>query len=207
MIETLPRLGYRFLVEVEAIPLATTDPSTAPLFEVRIDTPQAHEEGSPPQIEPTPPSETEMEFILPLPKSIARALFLLIQAGYLAMYWVALYKMETLEHVVAAAGLPAVWVTLPLIMIMCNIAVRIYLASAVGWGHPAAGLKFHKIFPVLLVLDAIWAASPLLARGSIRLGILLAGVASLAYLPFAQRTLVNCLYPPKDTARTTSQHT
>jgi hypothetical protein len=55
------------------------------------------------------------------------------------------------------------------------------------------------IFPLLLVFDAIWAASPLLATEAIGgLGLALAAVAGLAYLPFAQRTLVRCLYPIRE---------
>ena len=51
----------------------------------------------------------------------------------------------------------------------------------------------EKLFPFLLVLDAVWAASPLLlaAKG---LGLALAGMAGLAYLPFSQRTLMRAAY-------------
>jgi hypothetical protein len=51
------------------------------------------------------------------------------------------------------------------------------------------------LFPILLILDALWAASPLLAERAIGLGVALAGVAGLAYLPFAQRTLIRSIYP------------
>jgi hypothetical protein len=77
---------------------------------------------------------------------------------------------------------------------MCGIALRLYLFSAVGWGHPEAGLKFNVLFPYLFVFDCLWAASPLLAFETIGPGIALAGVAGMAYLPFAQRTLMRCIY-------------
>ncbi len=73
-------------------------------------------------------------------------------------------------------------------------AVRLYLLSSVGCAHPAAGIKFRHLFPVLLVLDAIWAASPLLAARKLGIGTALAGIAGLAYLPSAQRTLMNGIY-------------
>jgi hypothetical protein len=76
---------------------------------------------------------------------------------------------------------------------MCGIAVRLYLISAVGWHHPAAGRKFIMLFPVLLVLDGIWAASPLLIWRKY-FGLAFVGVALLAYVPFAQRTLVRTIY-------------
>ena len=71
------------------------------------------------------------------------------------------------------------------LLAMCGIAVRLYLISAVGWHHPAARRKFTLLFPVLLVLDGIWAASPLLLLwNEIRYGPALIGVALLAYDPF-----------------------
>ena len=179
LIETLPKKGYRFLAPVERA--CETPVETAAVPDI-----------------PKPP--TEEVFAIPLRKNVARSLFVFIQVGYLAMYVVALYKMDVLQYAVEAAGFPGAWVTLPLVYMMCGIAVRIYLMSAVGWNHPDAGRKYHKIFLLLLVFDAIWAASPLLATeglGSLR-GLALAGVAGLAYLPFAQRTLVRCLYPTRD---------
>jgi len=117
-------------------------------------------------------------------------LFLFIEFGYLAMYLAALVQMDGLHEFLGEGGL----LDSTLIMIMCAIAVRIYLISSVGWGHPDAGRQFQQLFPVLLVMDAIWAASPLLVD-SLNRGVALAGVAGLAYLPFAQRTLVRTLYP------------
>jgi DNA-binding winged helix-turn-helix (wHTH) protein len=201
LIETLPKKGYRFLAVVEATCPPEPVPAAFPAAEVQ--TPGALNErdgvtevGT---MTDLTGAEREALFAIPMPKPMARAFFLLIQAGYVAMYIVALYKMEVLQRAIAAAGFPDVWVTLPLVFMMCGIAVRIYLMSSVGWGHPAAGQKFHAIFPFLLVFDAIWAAAPLLATEAIGgLGLALAAIAGLAYLPFAQRTLVRCLYPTRE---------
>jgi DNA-binding winged helix-turn-helix (wHTH) protein len=200
MVETLPRLGYRFLADVEKV--FPTNSKAVDVLQPPAPVP------SNPNIELTTPlngniatandsaaPEPKEFFALPLPKGLARGLFLFIQFGYLAMYLGAMLELNALERIVAGAGYPPSWLTAPLIMIMCAIAVRIYLISAVGWGHPDAGRKFHQLFPALLVLDAIWAASPLLVTDLLTRGIALAGVAGLAYLPFAQRTLVRTLYP------------
>ena len=174
IIETLPRKGYRFIATVEEVPDPVPEQKTAP-----------------------PPVKPEEEhFALPLPLTISRLLFVLIQVGYLAIYCTALFYNESLDDVLRRAGLTPVSVTFPLVIItaMCGIAVRIYLMSAVGWGHPNGGRQFHYLFPILLVLDGLWAISPLLTVGVLGLGVALAGTAGLAYVPFAQRTLVRSIY-------------
>jgi hypothetical protein len=70
----------------------------------------------------------------------------------------------------------------------------------VGLDHPAAGVKFRRLFPVIVLLDAVWAASPLLLVGKLGFGLPLFGVAALAYLPFSQRTLMQSIYPPAKTS-------
>jgi hypothetical protein len=117
----------------------------------------------------------------------ARAWFLLIQCGLLAMYVAALFYVERLGDLL---------VPIVIITAMSGIAVRIFLMSSVALQHPAAGRKFRRLFPVLLLLDAMWAASPLLVN-PLNVGLKLAGAAGLAYLPFAQRTLMERLYGKK----------
>jgi hypothetical protein len=80
-----------------------------------------------------------------------------------------------------------------MVLAMCGIAIRIYLISAVWWRHPLAERKFNQLFPVLLVFDGIWAASPLLLEPRIH-ELAFVGVALLAYVPFAQRTLLRAIY-------------
>jgi len=172
-LETLPKLGYRFIA-----PLAVIAPTPAPSERV---------------------SETitinNDDFSIPYPR-LSRFLFLAIQAGYLVIYCSALYYVNELDHALTAAGFVPVSWTLPalLVLAMCGIAVRLYLLTSVGWRHPAAGAKFSTLFPFILVLDALWAASPLLVVDALGSGVALAGVAGLAYLPFAQRTLIQSVY-------------
>jgi len=115
----------------------------------------------------------------------ARLLFLLIQVGFLAMYIAALYYLDSLQKPISQ---------FVLITTMTGIAIRLFLISSVGLAHFEAGRKFNKLFPVLLVFDAAWAVSPLLAVPPLRYGVALAGIAGLAYLPFTQRTLMHRIY-------------
>jgi len=167
-IETLPKLGYRFTAALQETPSAR---------------------------KPDPETPAGEEFSIPYPR-FSWSLFLLIQAAYLAMYCAALYYMSGLEAALARIGLVPVGITLPAILViaMCGIAVRLYLITAVGWRHPAAGTNFLRLFPFAFILDALWAVTPLLAIESLGEGPALAAVAGMAYLPFAQRTLMQSVY-------------
>jgi len=54
-------------------------------------------------------------------------------------------------------------------------------------------VKFRLLFPAVLLLDAVWAATPLLLLGQLH-GLVLLCAAALAYLPFSQRTLLYAAY-------------
>jgi len=115
----------------------------------------------------------------------ARTLFLFIQGGFVAMYTAALYYVDRLEPQMSQ---------IVIVTAMMGIAVRLFLISSVALSHSEAGRKFNKLFPLLLLFDGAWAASPLLASPPIRFGVALAGAAALAYLPFSQRTLMQRIY-------------
>ena len=128
------------------------------------------------------PSQPAPEIAMSL--QAARAIFLGAQVGYLAMYCAALYYLNKLDSqlmfLVTAGAL-------------LGIPVRLYLISTVALSHPNGGRQFKRLFPALLVLDAAWAASPLLIS-NLATGLELAAAAGLAYVPFAQRTLVQRIY-------------
>ena len=216
-IETLPRKGYRFIGQVENVGAlgevlkAQSDAGfPAGSFRGKIPLRGQPSESPPPDlganpapaalpaVSPTGPTEDPIEEFA-LPRGKARYLFLLIQAGFLAMYSAALYKAETIEGILTRAFSASAGAVIPILLIssMCGIAVRLYLLSAVGLDHPAAGAKFRKLFPALFVLDAMWSASPLLLVREIGYGLALGSVAALAYLPFAQRTLMLSAYRNK----------
>ena len=197
-VETLPRKGYRFIATVDALaapdgenrtPVAAREPARSP------QTPEDRKDDPPQAASAISDSTaTEAEFVLP--RNVARALFLTIQVGYLALYCSVLYWAEDVEQTLERAlRVPSGFVlSFFIILAMCGIAVRLYLLSSVGLKHPAAGEKFRRLFPVLFVLDTLWATSPLLLVDKIGYGLALGAVAGLAYLPFSQRTLMQSLY-------------
>ncbi len=219
-IETLPRKGYRFLVPVETIdadrargtppgvpmdgssaavssPPQSADASAWPLPGV---TGLVRNDASDPiSVKPAASMPTSAAAEYFLPRAPSRILFLAIQLGYLAMYCAALYKTDAMGEVLGEVlhAPTAVLVPVALTLAMCGIAVRLYLLTSVGLNHPAAGVQYRRIFPLLFILDTIWAASPLLLVRKIGFGLALAAAAALAYLPFAQRTLNQSIYRPE----------
>lgn len=122
----------------------------------------------------------------------ARFLMLAIQTLYFGIYAGALYYVEAAGRVLegtfqisTTAGIPVV-----VVCAMCGIAARVYLSSSVILDHPDIQKQFRRLFPALLLLDSAWAASPLLLLNKIGFGPALGCVALLAYVPFAQRTLM-----------------
>jgi DNA-binding winged helix-turn-helix (wHTH) protein len=223
-IETLPRKGYRFIAAVETSAVtgpqsragndaiqALQDPGnkvavrSSSAGQVSEDNAAMAIAGSADKasgvaashaasLTVEAPAAAETDFRLP--RRMARLLFLTVQGGYLAMYCAALYRAEAVEEVLARVlgGRAAMVAPLLLVVAMCGITVRLYLISAVGLHHPAAGAKFLRLFPALFILDTLWAVSPLLLVRKIGYGLALGSIAPLAYLPFSQRTLVQCIY-------------
>ncbi len=206
LVETLPRKGYRFIGSVEPVSIdvvADARHSAQPdISELEEGSPRAGSNSAASNgasnntVRPPAPMDfVEAEGAL-LSTGVARVLFIVIQAGYLALYCSTLYYIGRLGEVFSTFGVRVPDPILSLIMVtaMCGIAVRLYLVSSVGLSHPGAGLQFRRLFPVLLFLDGLWAASPLLAALRIGFGLSLAAVAGLAYLPFSQRTLMRNIY-------------
>ncbi|MGE5327067.1 MAG: serine/threonine-protein kinase [Deltaproteobacteria bacterium] len=133
-----------------------------------------------------------------VPARAARLLFTAIQAGYLLMYGLALYKWDSVmarckELVPGSPG-----ETLGLLILFSALVgtpVRVYLFSALVVDYSDTGLKFRKLFPWALFLDLAWALSPLLLYSDLK-GLTLAFAALLAYVPFAGRRLLYEIYAP-----------
>ncbi len=155
--------------------------------------PAPHSDRATPSRATAQTAETEFT----LSRGTARALFLTIQVGYLGIYCAAAYYVESLQRALAGflntgAGTGAPFVV---VAAMCGVSVRLYLLSSVGLDHRAAGRKFQRLFPALFLLDTLWAVSPLLLAQNIGYGLALVAVSALAYLPFAQRTLMQSISP------------
>ena len=116
-----------------------------------------------------------------------------IQVMYLIFYSLALYHIERVGDILEMSFLVPATRAVPVVIVlaMWGIAMRIYILSALAFDHPDFPKKFRWMFPLLWLLDSIWAASPLLLMGNDKLRFLImAFVAVLAYVPFSQKTLV-----------------
>ncbi len=173
-IETLPRRGYRFIAPVQPV---------SEQGEAIPDTPP---------VEPVPANPAQ-----PIPQNIAKLLFGLLQFMYLVFYTLALWRLD--EVVWRANGINlngTVILVVVLVTGVVGIAVRLYTVNASLFKYPHLGENFRRIFPLVLVLDVIWAVSPFLIAHHIGVGLAFAACAALVYSPFAQRVLALSAYPP-----------
>lgn len=134
--------------------------------------------------------------VLEIPRGLARALFLVIQVGYLTMYAAAFYLFQKgsgptiLPFTIEFQKRLFIWV---LMAALAGTPLRLYLLSAVGFDYFNTGRLFRQMFPLVMLFDIAWAVAPLLLYPQLGLAVLLI-VPALAYLPFSQRTLVLSAY-------------
>ncbi len=143
-----------------------------------------------------PALRPEEQPILEIPRGLARALFLLIQIAYLVLYAAAFYYYDAAPPAIRAflaIPLAGKFYFLLLIMALPGMAIRLYAIPAVTFDYAGWGRIFGQMFPLVLVVDLVWASAPLILY--LKLGVLvLLFVPPLAYLPFSQRTLVLSAY-------------
>lgn len=174
IIETLPRKGYRFIATIDLLEDVT------PAYEVVS--------------AETRPTSMESDFVLPLSAATSRVLFLLAQIPYVATYLVVFYHWYNLDEALTRTFgyIPVEW-SRPVLQVLALIgfSVRVYLIALVGWGHTDAGPRYRRLFPFLLVLDAIWAGTPLLIQHGGGLALISwAGLILMGWLIFGQKTLM-----------------
>jgi DNA-binding winged helix-turn-helix (wHTH) protein len=183
--------GYRLLAPIVIAPGGETGVETAGTIDA------APEPSAGPDLKPaseTPPaiapSAAPTGAVAPVvDPALARALFLVIQAGYLTLYGAAFAHLPGIRRL----ALPAGTAQFTLIAGLLGAAVHLYLSAAVAFNFPGSGRLFRQIFPAVLALDVLWSASPLFLFE--RWGELtLLFVAMLAFLPFSQRTLMRSAY-------------
>ena len=126
------------------------------------------------------------------PRTLVRTLLMLIQAMYLAFYLAALGNIPEIHAIFWDARLPSpgILITLLVTTAVILIPVRLFLFAAVTFDFQQLSTKFGKLFPVLLLMDLLWALSPFLLVHHLSLGLALGMTAALVYMPFAQRSLV-----------------
>ena len=142
-----------------------------------------------------------------IPRSLARTLLILLQVLYLNMYGFALYyygdvfqgvgralmMVSSLQPWTIAKWVMA-WGTAFLVTACCGIAIRLYFVASVGFDDPDTGRQFRRLFPILFLLDELWALAPLLLIGKWPAGVAFFCMAVLAYLPFSHRNLIRASY-------------
>jgi cholera toxin transcriptional activator len=190
-VETLARRGYRFLPPVEFVP-KQIKAATAPVESVRNSAPKHVSKA------PTPDESSLLGSVLTrgdkipaLRRSYVRSPFSLIQVMYLSFYLVALIRLRFVHELLERnVSYPAWALTLLVFSSVIGLPIRLYLISAVVFDLSSVTQKFHRLVPVTLLVDELWALSPFLLTAQIGLGAALAATAALLYLPFAQRTLL-----------------
>lgn len=188
-IETISGKGYRFLAPVMPA-------SSAPMFsEEQTASRDADSARKLPEENP----KTLFGPVLAAPHdlpaashTLIRTLLLLIQAMYLAFYLGALANLEEIRDIFWSASPipPVALMTILVTTAVAIIPVRLFIFAAVAFHAAQLPAKFKKLFPVLFLLDLLWALSPFLLIHHISLGVTLGMSAALVYLPFAQRSLV-----------------
>ncbi len=132
---------------------------------------------------------------LAISRGLARALFLVAQLGYLAMYAAAAHYLPNNTDrlgIFWSAEYSQFSIVL-LLPFLLGATVRVYFLSAVGFDYPDSGRLFQRLFPYVLALDLVWAATPLLLFKELA-WISWLCVVGLAFLPFSQRALIFSAY-------------
>ncbi len=177
-IETLARRGYRFIA-----PLQAEAPSAA----------AAVPASAAPSQQAALPAAGE----LPQPhRGLVRVLFSLIQLMFLIFYIVALARLGPMHEIAATAlGIATPVLVAAVVTAVIGIPMRLYLFMAAAFDYKLLGEKFRRLFPLVFVMDELWALAALFTARDIGLGLALAACAALLYMPFSQRTLIRMGYP------------
>ena len=197
-VETLARRGYRFVAPVERIGLSKTPPDSVPDVPTPALVVSTEAEVVIQQAETSPQPVAELlSRILAsrddLPKTshqVVQTLFLLLQLMYLAFYVGALANLAEIEDLLSVLPKAAEVFMVMIVTAGILIPVRAFVLCAVLFHAPRAHEKFLTLWPLLLLLDVLWALSPFLLLHHINFGMALACTALLVYSPFAQRALV-----------------
>jgi cholera toxin transcriptional activator len=179
-VETISGKGYRFIAPVTVRGTEAASPEAAPpaangVIEAPLNSILSTSDELP-----------------PVRRTLVRTLLVLVQVLYLAFYLVALANLREIEDLFLEARLLPPFVLMPVLVTTAAglIPVRLYLLAAIAFDLRQLPAKFGRMFPVLLLLDLLWALSPFLLTHYVSTGLALGMSAALVYLPFAQRSLV-----------------
>ena len=127
----------------------------------------------------------------------AATLFAMLQAMYVIFYVIALWRLDEAGwRMERYLGISARTVIITvMVSAAVGFALRLYTVSQIAVRYKFLGRNFRKIFPIVLIVDVVWAFSPFFLVHLIGIGLAFAASAALVYSPFAQRVLATLAYP------------
>jgi DNA-binding winged helix-turn-helix (wHTH) protein len=188
-IETLARRGYRFVAPVERLGENSTNAPSLNSDKQGLSTPISRDNNAEPE-HATRTILATAEELPKIPHPVARNLFLLFQAMYLAFYIGALANLAEIEDLLAPLSHPTLVFTTLIVTAAVLIPVRAFFFCAVLFRAPRLRAIFLRVWPFLLPFDVLWSLAPFLLLHHINFGLALAATALLAGSPFVQRSLI-----------------
>lgn len=204
-IQTLPRVGYRFVAPVEVVDGSGTAANAlvhtrqqAVAQQNAFDQKNDISDSSTTAVDRPKTLLSHPQDLPDASHTVTRGLFVALQVMYLAFYIAALANFAQLQGI-AADLTQHTYATFIVVVVAAAIGVpvRLYLLSACAFRYQRLTENFLKLFPFLLILDELWALGPFLIARYIGLGLALAATAGLVYAPFAQRSLLLMSSRPK----------
>jgi cholera toxin transcriptional activator len=126
-----------------------------------------------------------------VPQKTARLLFSLIQLLYLGIYIAALAYLHLEDAFLLGRTEYATLILAVLVATAAaGVAVRLYLLAAAVFGFRGLARQFLHLFLAIFPLDELWALSPFLLLDRVGIGLVMAMIATLLFLPFAQRSIL-----------------
>lgn len=183
-VETVAGKGYRFIAPVSRVTGTGEPESTVDALPGAETSPVAADA-------PAGAILSTAEELPAAPHRAVATLLVLIQVLYLGIYLAALANLREVTEILVETGLsPQVSIMLLVATAATLIPVRLFVVAATCLALRQLPAKFARMFPMLLILDLLWALSPFLLIHHVSVGLALGISAALVYLPFAQRSLV-----------------
>jgi len=200
-IQTLTRQGYRFIAPVEIIPRPIAAKVSASREAEKAEYSDAA--GSPSlnldaanhltaaANNAIPQVLSDVHDLPPVKRTTARVLFSLLQLLYLGFYVALLANLQEVDRLLSGTLPYSRWIfVLFILTAVAGIPIRLYLLSAATFGYGRLTERFKRLFPVVFVVDELWALAPFLMVEWIGTGLALAATAALLFLPFSQRSIL-----------------
>jgi DNA-binding winged helix-turn-helix (wHTH) protein len=195
-VETLARKGYRFVAPVELI--GNGQPTQFAPAESVSTAVQASPHSPAEAVAEVPETEPALySRILSTPdelpkisRPVAQTIFVLFQLMYLGFYVGALANLVEIDDLIAPLSHAALIFNVLVASAAILIPVRAFILTTAILRAPAARKNFLTLWPLLLLVDVLWALSPFLLLHHINAGLALACTTLLVYSPFAQRSLI-----------------